>query len=57
MRRRGFTALLGSGVTGWPLTARAQQPERMRRVGVFAHQNGPIGEGCIVNGYVTCRYQ
>jgi len=33
MRRREFIALLG-GVVAWPLSARAQQPERMRRVGV-----------------------
>jgi putative ABC transport system substrate-binding protein len=34
MRRREFLPLL-SGLTIWPLVARAQQPDRMRRVGVL----------------------
>lgn len=56
MKRRGFIALLG-GAAAWSLGARAQQPDRTRRIGFLGnvHRLEKMKKGLFDLGYVEGR--
>src|SRR5262249_33391248 len=65
MKRRAFITLLGGSAAAWPLAARAQQGERMRRIGVllpaapddaeFQSWVGAFLQGLAQSGWITRR--
>jgi putative tryptophan/tyrosine transport system substrate-binding protein len=56
VKRRDFITLLGSAAVAWPFAARAQQREKMRRIGVLLvggpEPLGPFREALSERGYV-----
>ena len=59
MKRREFLALLG-GAAAWPLAARAQQPDRLRRILLMGNAEAAslrteLREGLRKSGYVKGR--
>ena len=45
MRRRDFITGIAGSAAAWPLAARAQQPDRMRRIGVLMNLAADDAEG------------
>jgi putative ABC transport system substrate-binding protein len=56
MSRREFIALVGSGIAGWPLAARAQQPGKVWRIGWLASIHVPAFRAAFAQGMRELGY-
>jgi putative ABC transport system substrate-binding protein len=55
VRRREFITLLGGAAAACPIAARAQQPERVRRIGVLMYLAADDAEGLQQLGWTEGR--